>query len=328
MVRDKPINQRKLDYRSKLEKLLSEYKNALVCTVDNVGSLQMQQIRIALRGKAVMLCGKNTIIRKVMKDAAKENEKLEKLRGEIFGNVAIVFSNDDLATVRTIVVSNKMPAAARVGVFAPDDCWIQPGATGLDPGQTNFFQALNIATKIVKGSIEIINPVHLIKKGDKVTPSHVSLLSKLDIKPFFYGMQVTHVYENGSLYPAEVLDITKDELTKRFFAGVQKITSLCLAIGFPTLSTIPHSFARGLRNLIALAVTSDDIDFKMAAPYKEYLADPAAYAAKHGLSTGPAPKADGTDKKEAAPAAAAKEEPKKDDDDDDGVFAGGLFGDD
>jgi len=293
-----------------------------------VGSLQMQQIRIALRGKAVMLCGKNTIIRKVMKDAAKEDEKLEKLRGEIFGNVAIVFSNDDLATVRTIVVSNKMPAAARVGVFAPDDCWIQPGATGLDPGQTNFFQALNIATKIVKGSIEIINPVHLIKKGDKVTPSHVSLLSKLDIKPFFYGMQVTHVYENGSLYPAEVLDITKDELTQRFFAGVQKITSLCLAIGFPTLSTIPHSFARGLRNLIALAVTSDDIDFKMAAPYKEYLADPAAYAAKHGLSTGPAPKGDAPDKKEAAPAAATKDEPKKDDDDDDGVFAGGLFGDD
>jgi len=328
MVREKPISQRKLDFRAKLEKLLSEYKNALICTVDNVGSLQMQEIRMSLRGQAVVLCGKNTIIRKVMKDAAKENEKLEKLRSEVYGNVALVFTNSDLASIRNTIVGNKMPAAARVGVLAPDDCWVPPGPTGLDPGQTNFFQALNIATKIVKGSIEIINKVHLIKKGDKVTPSHVSLLSKLDIKPFFYGMAVTHVYENGSLYASEVLDITKDDLNTKFFAGVQKITGLCLAIGFPTISTIPHSFARGLRNLIALAVTSDDIDFKMAAPYKEYLADPAAYAAKHGLSTGPAPKGDAPDKKEAAPAA-VKDEPKKvEEEEDDGVFAGGLFGDD
>jgi len=328
MPRDKPISQRKLDFRTKLEKLLNEYKNCLVCTVDNVGSLQMQEIRIALRGSAVVLCGKNTIIRKVMKDAAKDNEKLEKLRGEVYGNVALVFTNSDLVQVRNIIVGNKMPAAARVGVFAPDDCWINPGPTGLDPGQTNFFQALNIATKIVKGSIEIINKVHLIKKGDKVTPSHVSLLSKLDVKPFFYGMGVTHVYENGSLYAAEILDITKEDLNRKFFAGVQKLTALSLAIGMPNLATIPHSFARGLRNLIALAVTSDDIDFKMAAPYKEYLADPAAYAAKHGLSTGPAKTADAPDKKDNTPAAPEKPAKKSSSSEEGGMFGGGLFGDD
>lgn len=330
MPREKSIAQKKLDYRAKLEKLLQDYKNVLVCTVDNVGSLQMQQIRISLRGQAVVLCGKNTIIRKVMRDAAKDNEKLEALRGEVFGNVALVFTNGDLLAVRNIITSNKMPAAARVGILAPDDCWVPAGPTGLDPGQTNFFQALNIATKIVKGSIEIINPVHLIKKGDKVNPSHVSLLSKLDIKPFFYGMAVTQVYENGSLYSAGILDITKEDLTQKFFSGVQKITALSLAIGVPTISTIPHSFARALKNLIALAVTSDEIEFKMALSYKEYLADPAAYAAKHGFATGAAAPAASGAAKGAAPAAAAAEPEKAKSESEDGDMfgGGGLFGDD
>jgi large subunit ribosomal protein LP0 len=81
----------------------------------------------------------------------------------------------------------QVPAGAKAGTLAPTDVFVPPGPTGLDPGQTGFFQALNIATKIVKGSIEIVAQVHLIKKGDKITSSAVALLSKLDIKPFFYG---------------------------------------------------------------------------------------------------------------------------------------------
>jgi hypothetical protein len=53
-------------------------------------------------------------------------------------------------------------------------------------GQTNFFQALNISTKIVKGAIEIVSEVHLIKVGEKVTMSHVAMLDKMNIRPFFY----------------------------------------------------------------------------------------------------------------------------------------------
>jgi len=285
----------------------------------------MQQIRISLRGRAVVLCGKNTIIRKVIKEAAKDNEKLNSLADLIYFNVALVFTNDNLNDIRKAVTSNKAPAAARVGTLAPDDCFIPPGPTGLDPGQTGFFQALDISTKIVKGAIEIINQVHLIRKGEKITPSQVSLLSKLDIKPFFFGMGVTQVWENGSVYAAGVLDITPEDLLSKFFGGVQRLAAVSLAIGVPNAATIRHSFARAFRNLVALAVTSDGIEFKQALPFKEYLADPAAYAAKHGVATSAEPaKAEKADKKEEAPAKAAEKEESEED-----VFGGGgLFGDD
>src|SRR4051794_11519752 len=45
--------------KAKLDAYLAEYKNILICNVDNVGSNQMQKIRIALRGSGVILMGKN-----------------------------------------------------------------------------------------------------------------------------------------------------------------------------------------------------------------------------------------------------------------------------
>ncbi|TQD69816.1 hypothetical protein C1H46_044651 [Malus baccata] len=71
-------------------------------------------------------------------------------------------------SVDGVVISHRLVGApARVGLVAPIDVVVPPGNTGLDPSQTSFFQVLNIPTKINKGTVEIITPVELIKKGDK-----------------------------------------------------------------------------------------------------------------------------------------------------------------
>lgn len=54
--------QKKVKYVEKLLAYLSEYKNFLIINVDNVGSKQLQQVRIALRGRAKVLMGKNVSI--------------------------------------------------------------------------------------------------------------------------------------------------------------------------------------------------------------------------------------------------------------------------
>jgi large subunit ribosomal protein LP0 len=252
--------ERKIKYRERLEKLLQEYKNILLIGADNVGSLQMQKIRIALRKKAVLLMGKNTLIRMILRGKAEQDKKLEGLLDHIRGNIGLCFTNEDLRDIRTIVTSNKVPAAAKAGNIAPTDVFIPAGPTGLDPGQTNFFQALQIITRIARGAIEIANQVHLIKKGDKVTSSAVALLSKLDMKPFFYGATVVQVYEDGSIYPPTILDITKDEVQERFLNGVRRLAAVSLAIGYPTAATLPHSLANGFRRMLAVTLA---VDYKM-----------------------------------------------------------------
>jgi len=328
MGKDKEISERKQAYRAKLENLLDTYKTILIVTADNVGSNQMQKIRIALRGKGILLMGKNTIMRKVVREKIASAPKFERLLPEIVGNIGFVFTNADMNDVRKTIEEHKVPAAARVGTIAPGHCFVPAGPTGLDPGQTGFFQALNIATKIVKGAVEIITDVHLIKHGQKVTPSHVSLLAKLDIKPFFYRMTVSHVFDDGTVYAASILDMSKDDLLKKFFNSVSVITALSLRIGVPNITTLPHHLAHAMQALLGIALATD-LTFKQAEPFKEYLKDPSAFAAKHGISAAPAAAASAAPAKGGAPAKKEepkKEEPKEEEEDDVGGF--GLFGDD
>jgi len=327
---------RKASLKQKVDKYLQEYKHILVCTVDNVGSHQMQKVRISLRGKAVVLMGKNTICRKAIREQLDSNPKLEALLPYVKGNIGFVFTNDDLNVVRKIILENKVPASAKQGSYAPIDVFVPPGPTGLDPGQTGFFQALNISTKIARGSIEIITEVHLIKAGEKISASHVALLSKLNINPFFYGIKVTHVYDDGSVYEASVLDWTKEDMYEKFFGGVRKIAALSLAIGYPTLASLPHIIGGAFSKLIYIGAASG-YDFKEA---KAFLAaggggggggggsggggddDDKKAPAKGGKGKEEKPKG-GKGKKEEKP---KEPEPEPEPDDDTGGGLGDLFG--
>jgi len=255
----------------------------------------MQKVRIALRGSAVLLMGKNTLIRKVMREKCATIPALENLIPLVYGNVGFVFTNSsNLGEVRKIVLTNKVPAAAKSGSLAPGDVFVPAGPTGLDPGQTNFFQALNIATKITKGTIEIVNQVHLIKVNEKVTMSHVALLTKLNVLPFFYGFGVSKVYENGTVYDASILDMSSDDLLGKFMAGVRKVAAVSLAIHYPNKASVAHLLNGAFKRCVCLALATD-INFAQAKSFKDY--DPSKAAAAAPAAAAPA--------KGAAPAKAA-----------------------
>jgi large subunit ribosomal protein LP0 len=320
---------RKERYKVTLEKLLQEYKNIIIVGVDNVGSLQMQKVRVALRGKGVLLMGKNTLMRMIIREQMVANPKLEALLPAIRNNIGLVFTNGDMSAVRTLIMAEKVPAAARSGTFAPTDVMVPPGPTGLDPGQTGFFQALRIPTKIVKGAIEIISEVPLIRKGEKVTSSAVALLAKLDLKPFFYGILVLSVYEDGSAYPASVLDITQDDLLRKFMSGVSRLTALSLGANYPNALTLSVSLASAFRRLLALSFATD-YKFKESEAFGKAAAAGAA-AAKAAPETKAAGGASGGKGAEGKGKGGGKKEEKKvepePEPEDEGPGVGSLFGD-
>jgi large subunit ribosomal protein LP0 len=312
---------RKTKYKAKFERLLKQYTNILIVGVDNVGSLQMQKVRMALRGRAELMMGKNTLMRMIVREHMAANPKLESLLGYIKGNVGLVFTGDDLAKVRNTIVEFKVPASAKSGVVAPNDVFVPAGPTGLDPGQTGFFQALNIATKIVKGCIEINSQVHLVRKGDKVSSSAVALLSKLDIKPFFYGMVALAVYEDGSTYPTSVLDITQEEILKKFMSNVAQLSAMSLGLNWPSELTLGYSMASSFRKLLAISMATD---YKFAEA--EALQKNAAAAAAAPPVAAAAAVAAPAEKKDDKKKGGKKEEKKVEEEEEDGVAVGGIFG--
>jgi len=270
--------ERRDGYFDKIKALLDKYPKILICGADNVGSHHMQQIRTALRGKAVLLMGKNTMMRKAIKEHSEKNKQLEAILPHVVGNVGFLFTDQDLSVVRNAVLQIKVPAVARSGSISPIDVVLPAGPTGLDPGQTSFMQALNIATKINKGQVEVVSDVQLVKKGDKVGPSEAALLQKLNIKPFTYGLIPLCVYEDGFVYTPETLDISDDDILSKFLSGVQKLAALSLGSGIPSLPALPHYFANAFRALLAISVATD-ITFERSKEIKELLDNPEALAA-------------------------------------------------
>jgi len=297
----------------KMIALLDEYPKCFLVGADNVSSKQMQQIRGSMRGVGVVLMGKNTMMRKAIRGHMNNNPDLERLLPYIKGNIGFVFTDGDLIEVRDKLLENKVAAPARAGAIAPVDVIVPAQNTGLGPEKTSFFQALAIPTKISRGTIEIINNVHLLKPGDKVGASESTLLNMLKISPFTYGLEIEQVYDSGTVFSPEVLDITDDDIRKKFMEGVRNVASVCLQIGYPTIASVPHSIVNGFKNLLAVAAETD-ITFPEAEQMKAYLADPSAFAVAAPAAAEEAP---------AAAEEAAKEESEEEESDDDMGF--GLF---
>lgn len=257
-----PLSREKKEkYIETLNSYLDNYQKLFLVTCDNVGSNQMQQIRGGLRGKGVVLMGKNTMMRKVLKTYLAENpgHPYEQILPLIKGNIGFVFTNDDLSEVQNSIRDNKVPAPARSGTIAPCNVVVPSGPTGMDPGSTGFFQALNIPTKIAKGQVEIINELLLIQEGEKCLPGQVVLLGKLNILPFSYGLVIKHVYDNGSMFDPKVLDMSQQDLEQKFCSAASVIASMSLELGYPTLASLCHSISNSFQVCAGIGL---EVDYK------------------------------------------------------------------
>lgn len=282
---------KKVEYFEKLKQLLEDYPTIFIVNVDNVGSNQMHQIRINLRGEGVVLMGKNTMVRRALKlGSTDSNPQYEKLLETVKGNVGFVFTKGELKTIRDKILANRVKAPAKAGAVAPVDVIVPAGNTGMEPGKTSFFQALGIPTKIARGTIEIVNDVPVIRAGNKVGASEATLLNMLNISPFTYGMSITAVYDMGTVFPPAVLDIDPSQFFEKLASGAKTLASISLALGYinktstpiiekngdvfirlgarkiaalsfalgiPTKASVPHILVSGFKNVVGVSLLTD-----------------------------------------------------------------------
>jgi large subunit ribosomal protein LP0 len=217
----------------------------------------MHQIRVALRGKGVVLMGKNTMVRRALRTILAESPQFELFLPHVKGNIGFVFTSGDLKEVRDLILANKVAAPARAGAYAPKDVTVPAGNTGMEPGKTSFFQALGIPTKIARGTIEIVSDIKVVTAGTRVGSSEATLLNMLNISPFTYGMTVVQIYDSGNTFSPEVLDIDEKELIDRFLSGVKTIAAISLALNYPTIVSVMHSVINAYKNLIGISLATD-----------------------------------------------------------------------
>jgi large subunit ribosomal protein LP0 len=307
------VRAKKAAYFAHLEECLNKYPRAFIVDADFVGSRQISDIRIALRGKAELIFGKNTMIRRCIRNLCEDGTHPEwaAIVDIMRGNLGFVFTSGSLDEVKTLVAEHYKPAAAKAGVIAPCSCTIPKGPTGLDPAQTSFFQALNIPTKINKGNIEIINDTQVIKEGEKVGSSEAALLVKLGVKPFEYGLSIKYVFEGGVFDPS-VLDITDADLMAKWAAGLGNVAALSLGANFLTEASLGPLVRSAMKNIVCVALECDYIEFPAVKKVKDFLDNPDAFVAAVAVAAPAAGGGGGA----AAAAKAPEPEPEEEEEED------------
>jgi large subunit ribosomal protein LP0 len=191
--------------------------------------------------------------------------------------------------------------------------------TTLPPTQVSVLHALNIQSKIFKGTIEITSEKVLIRVGDKVGASEANLLGLLGIMPFRYTLKIEKLYDHGNVYEPAILEISEQVLAGKFAAALRNVAGLSVAIGYVNQASAPHLVGAAFKNIASIAVALD-VKLKQIADIQDILADPEALA-KLAASKASGPAAGG------AAAAAPAEEAKKEEEEVE--MAGGfddLFG--
>uniref|UniRef100_A0A2K6KS03 Large ribosomal subunit protein uL10 n=1 Tax=Rhinopithecus bieti TaxID=61621 RepID=A0A2K6KS03_RHIBE len=133
----------------KIVQLLDDYPKCFVVGADYVGSRQMQQILMSLRGKAVVLMGKNAMMRKALRGHLENSPALEKLLPCFWGNVGFAFTKEDLTEITDMLLASKVPAATHAGAITPCEVTVPAQNTGPGPEKTSFSHTLAWNTYII-----------------------------------------------------------------------------------------------------------------------------------------------------------------------------------
>jgi large subunit ribosomal protein L10 len=150
---------------------------------------------------------------------------------------------------------SKVYLPARAGDVAPDDVIVPAGNTSLPAGPVlSEFREAGIQTKIEAGSIWVNKDSVAVKKGATISPKLASLLSKLNIKPIKAGLTITLAYENGLIYPGDIVAIDLEEYRQDLTEAHASARGLAIVIGYVTKETAPDIITKAYREAMSVAV--------------------------------------------------------------------------
>lgn len=219
--------KKKAETVRKICELIRNSNLVMVSDIEGVKGSQLQSIREKLKGKANLTVVKKRILERALKEISKEKKGIEKLI-ERLGNVnCLITSQMDPFMLSKIIEDSKIFVSPKVGYVAEDDIVIPAGLTSLMPGPVmTDFNALGVKIKIVSGRINVLQDTVVVKKGEKVSMTAASLLTKLGIKPVKVGPKILVAYENGKIYLGEELYVNEKEYIEKIINAHKQAINL------------------------------------------------------------------------------------------------------
>ena len=235
---------------AKLVELIIKSNTTMIASIENISSIQFQKIKRLLKDKAIIKVVKRTLMFRALEKAKPDKKDIQLLEKWLNKNFTVIFSELDPFELASILAENNFPAKAKAGQISPKDIVLEAGPTDLPAGPLiSELGKLKIKAGIESGRIAIKEKSILAKKGDKITKNAAEILTKLEITPFFIGLEPLAVYDtkNNKIY--EEIKIDKQGLIEKIKKASTEATNFAFNMVYLTKETTNLIIAKANQEL-------------------------------------------------------------------------------
>ncbi len=234
------ITPEKRNEVERVKKLFSDYSVVGYVNLENLPSLQLQQMKMKLKENVIIKITKKRFIKIALDELQQQKKNLEQFKECIRGIPALLFTKEDPFRLAKIINQNRSRAAAKPGQKAPEDITIPAGPTNFPAGpMIGELGQLGLKTEVKDGKIGIREDKVIVKEGQEINAKVADLLIKMGIQPMKIGLNLLFTYQDGEILTGEVLFIDEQMYLTNLRQAVFRALSLGVGLAYPTKETTP-----------------------------------------------------------------------------------------
>ncbi len=243
--------------------VLSKNKVVGIVEIGGIPAPQMQQMRSNLHGKAIIRSAKNNLIFRALEEAEKDVKGISNLKDLVKGQTAIIATDMNPFKLFSQLKSTRTMAPAKGGETAAQDIEVKAGDTPFKPGPiVGELQKAGIPAAIQEGKVVIKTDKVIVPEGEKISPDIAQMLTRLEIFPIEIGMTLHGVFEDGTIFKPDVLDIDIDGFINNIKQASLNAIGLALETGWANRQTIEPLIMKAHNNAFILAMERGIINKK------------------------------------------------------------------
>lgn len=234
-----------------------------VFSLHKLPAATLLNIKRALTGTATLRVGRKSTLLHGLRQSTKN---LSQMEAHISGPCGLIFSNMPPFALFKLIKASRAPVSAKAGELAPEDIVIPAGPTQLPPGPAiSALQKAGLKTRVEGGKIVIADTKTICKAGQAITEDMVAVFALLKMAPLKKGLDVRVLWEDGVIYPRELLDIDVSAYIAELERCAAAALNLAINSGYPTPESIPLLLRKAYDGACAVCMQSGFIEPDLAS---------------------------------------------------------------
>jgi len=247
--------QWKKDRVGQLEEIIKSEGVIGIVDISGVPATNMLDMRANLREGMTATMAKKTLIRRAWENAGLDSNHLDTLLDGVVQPMLVHSDKYNAFQLYAELDKTRQGRAAKDGEIAPADIVVEEGETEFAPGPiVGELGAVGIPAKIDKGKVVIQKSVTIVEAGNPIEGELGMMLSKLGINPIEIGLILSGVIEEGTVLPADSLNLDLDGLRNNIITAMSGAFNLACNVSWFASETMPTLLSKASSEAFNVAI--------------------------------------------------------------------------